>query len=142
MAVFSLSSSTWYSLGRLSSSRACMPWNSRSSPTGVVISMTLGMSVSTRRAHNQAGDGRARLHSQFRPDNVGPQPRLRDHPLDVGARVHIAAVMTDGVARGRGLAGLAGTFLEREDEHAARTKRRGSRRHHLLERAEIHQGVG
>src|SRR3954469_1276788 len=69
---FLLRRSSWYSNGRLISSRALMPWNSRtSSPSGVTISITLAMTSLGIEAHPIR---RARFENSFNRRGLTPPP--------------------------------------------------------------------
>src|SRR5262245_22850006 len=119
-----------------------MAWNSKSSPSGVVISMTLGMVHSClcrlRAADDEAAHGIAGLEAQLRRTDFRLQVRLPEHALDVGPCVTVPPVQADAVPGGRLL--LVG-FLDGEDQSSARPKRRGGRLGHLLERSKVHEGV-
>ena len=65
MSFLRLNSSSRHSHTRLNSSRACMVWNSSTSgPSGVVISMTLGMVLSNRARIGCSGAGLDRADDQ------------------------------------------------------------------------------
>src|SRR5437868_6003287 len=100
--------SSWYSLIRPISSRACMPWNSSTSaPSGVVISITLAMAVSghCRNVHGlRAGDDEAPhrspgLEAQLGRQDRGLQPRFHQCAPDVAARMTVTTVEIQAMRR-------------------------------------------
>src|SRR5688572_23489247 len=98
---FGLSKSIWHSLNRPISSRACMPWNSMSSPSGVTISITLGTGHSLlplfRRPHHQPLDRLAGFETQFSRHDLRPQAGRRQHAFEVLTRMVVAPVIAEGI---------------------------------------------
>src|SRR4030095_11266450 len=134
-----LSRSSWNSLMRLSSSRACMVWNSStSSPRGVAISIALAMSASgigrdqagarsphavihlaragvdrTDPAHDQTAHGKAGFHSQLGSHDLRLEARVAQHPLHIRAGVRVASVGAEGDV----LSSRLVRVLDGEDQH-------------------------
>src|SRR5262245_37138314 len=105
-SLFMLRRSSWYSLGRLISSFACMPWNSSTSASsGVVISITLAMvcscdAAALPRAHDKPLHGNAGFQAQVGAYDVRAQAGLQQDPLDVITAVVVAPVRLDAVVTG------------------------------------------
>src|SRR5215471_3789425 len=139
MSPFVLSRSIWYSLTRLSSSRACMVWNNSTSvPSGVAISMTLATvhrRDRLRSLHHQPCYRCSRLHPQLRFDDVVSETRGGEQPFDVRARMTVAPVKFEPVVASR----LPNRVLQREDQHTAGPQRTRTGGDHVVEHPEIHE---
>src|SRR4029453_15136618 len=98
-----------------------MPWNRRSAPSGVVISMTLGMVRSylcrLRAADDEPAHGIAGFEAQLRRTDLGLKIPPPEPALDVAPFVTVAPVEADTVSRRRLL--LVHLF-DREDQSSAR----------------------
>src|SRR5262245_36440681 len=105
MSFLRLSRSSRYSLRRPSSSRPCMAWNSSTSgPSGVSISMTLGMVFSDgqalldrtrdrfRRPDDETGNRDSSFEAELASLDVWNQPHVGQQTLDVLSAMRVAAV--------------------------------------------------
>src|SRR3954471_2426088 len=151
-----LSSDTWYSETRLSSSRACISWNSSASgPSGVVISITRLLAIVSFReaagcrsagsiqwllgAHDEARDRQSLLEPERVAIDVNPQSLVCHHALDIGSAMVVSPVRANAMG-GRRV--ISHPLLHREHEYSAGTQRGRRRSSHRFEGAEVDERVG